>query len=139
MRNEVLQKNVPDGYDQLNYRELFRKFVQLRKIKLLRYLFSLKIEFEFSVGIFLIALEEDAYDIAVLLHKEFAYLMRENSFEENRQIVTNVVLSMNKANKGSGMIDAKIYLLKEYMDYFQLRHARSLLDYIDKKGTLPTK
>lgn len=90
----------------------------MRKVKLLRYLFSLKIEFEFSVGIFLIALEEDAYDIAVLLHKEFSYMMRENSFEENRQIVTNVVLSMNKANKGSGMIDAKIYLLKEYMDFF---------------------
>jgi len=90
----------------------------LRKVKLLRYLFSLKIEFEFSVGIFLIALEEDAYDIAVLLHKEFSYMMRENSFEENRQIVTNVVLSMNKANKGSGMIDAKIYPLKEYMDFF---------------------
>ena len=71
MRNEVASKNVPDGPVQLNYRELFKVFTKYRKIKLLRYLFNQKLEFEFNVSIFIMALEEDAYDIAALLHQEF--------------------------------------------------------------------
>ena len=98
MRNEVLAKNIFDGFDQLNYRNLFRIYVKLRKIKLLRYLFNLKMEFEFNVSIFIIAIEEDAYDIAYLIHKEFAYLMRENSNEENRLIISNCISSINKVN-----------------------------------------
>jgi len=63
-------------------------------------------------------LEEDAYDIATLLHKEFRYLMRDNSVEENKHIVSNCVSSMNKTNSGSGMIEQKCFLLREYMDHF---------------------
>ena len=37
------------------------------------------------------------------------------------------------------MIEQKCYLVKEYMDHFQLRHARTLLDYIDKKIMIPNK
>jgi hypothetical protein len=55
-------------------------------------------EFEFNVSIFIIAIEEDAYDIAYLIHKEFAYLMRENSNEENRLIISNCISSINKVN-----------------------------------------
>ena len=88
MRSEVSQNNLPDGSVQLNFNTLFKIFVRLRKIKLLRYLFGQKLEFEFNVSIFIMALEEDAYDIAALLHKEFSYLMRDNSNEDNRQIVS---------------------------------------------------
>ena len=48
-------------------------------------------EFSFSVQVFQLSLDEDAFDIAALLHKEFAYLMRENSNEENRVIVSSCV------------------------------------------------
>jgi len=72
MRNAIQAcKNMKDGAEQLNYKELFRIFVKLRKVKLLRYLFNQKLEFEFKTSLFLLALEEDAYDMAVLLHKEF--------------------------------------------------------------------
>jgi hypothetical protein len=84
MKSEVSQNNLPDGADQLNYNVLFRIFVKLRKIKLLRYLFGQKMEFEFNVSIFIMTLEEDAYDLAALLHKEFSFLMRDNSNEDNR-------------------------------------------------------
>lgn len=67
------------------------ELVRRRKIKLIRYLFSLKMEFSFSVQVFQLSLDEDAFDIAALLHKEFAYLMRENSNEENRVIVSSCV------------------------------------------------
>ena len=122
MRNEVLAKNISDGLDQLNYRNLFRIYVKLRKIKLLRYLFNLKMEFEFNVSIFIIALEEDAYDIAYLIHKEFSYLMRENSNEENRLIISNCISSINKVNQGAGMIEEKCYLIREYIEFFQFMY-----------------
>lgn len=64
------------------------------------------------------ALEEDCYDMAMLLHKEFRYLMRENSPEENKQIVSLCVASMNKSSLAAGMIEYKCFLLREYMDHF---------------------
>ena len=68
--------------NEIDYHELFRIFVRLRKIKLLRYFFNLKTEFQFEVSLFIMALEEDAYDIAMLLHREFKYLMRNISTED---------------------------------------------------------
>ena len=68
-------------------------------------MFNQKLEFEFNVGLFILTLETDAYDMAVLLYKEFQYIMRANSIEENKQIVGNCVQSIIKTNQGSGMID----------------------------------
>ena len=48
----------------------------------MRYMFSLRLEFEFSIQIFILAMEEDAFDIAVLLYKEFNYMMREINEKE---------------------------------------------------------
>lgn len=118
MQKAIEAGNVPDGPLQLSYRSLFRLFARLRKIKLIRFLFHQKFDFEFSVHVFIAALEEDAFDIAVLLHKEFVQLMRENSLEENRSIVTNCIQSMNKVSDGAGMIEQKSYLIRHYMDFF---------------------
>lgn len=41
-------------------------------------------DFDFKVDTFILTLDESAYDVAVLLYKEFAYLMRTNSDEDNR-------------------------------------------------------
>jgi hypothetical protein len=83
------------GGPMLNYVELYRTFVRQRKIKLIRYLFGQKMDFEFKVEIFIMTLDESAFDVAVLLYKEFAYLMRTNSNEDNRQIVSRLVSGMN--------------------------------------------
>jgi len=139
LRNEIKGSKVADKAEQLDYKEFFRLFIKLRKVKLIRYLFNQRIEFEFTVQIFIMALEEDCYDMAMLLHKEFRYLMRENSQEENKQIVSLCVASINKSNLAAGMIEYKCFLLREYLDHFQLRHARSLLDYIYKKIEIPNK
>lgn len=42
-------------------------------------------------------------------------------------------------NDGSGMIDEKTYLIRVFMEHFQLRHARILLDYIEKKTQIASK
>lgn len=59
--------------------------------------------------------------------------MRDNSIEDNRNIVQNCIMSLNKFGDGAGMIDQKCFLIRQYLDYFQLRHARILLDYMEKR------
>ena len=118
--------------NEIDYKELFRIFVRLRKIKLLRYLFNLKAEFQFDVSLFIIALEEDAYDIAMLLHREFKYLMRNIPVEDDRTIVQLIIQSLIKVNDGAGMINEKSYLIREFLERFNLRNARILLDNIDR-------
>jgi len=66
-----------DETARLDYEELFKLFIIKRKIKLLRYLFSLDRKvFDFHADLFLKALELDAYDMAALLFKEFFRLLR---------------------------------------------------------------
>ena len=141
MKTEVAHGPAAAAKDEpiLNYIELYRTFVKHRKIKLIRYLFAQKMDFEFKVEIFIMTLDESAFDVAVLLYKEFAYLMRNNSDEDNRQIVSRLVSGMNQANEGSGMIEEKTFLIRVFMTHFQLRHARQLLDHIEKKGLKANK
>ena len=46
---------------------------------------------------------------------------------------------MNKVSDGAGMIEQKNYLIRHYMDFFQIRHARLLLDIIEKRSTVASK
>lgn len=118
--------------NEIDYKQLFRIFVRLRKIKLLRYLFNLKTEFQFDVSLFIIALEEDAFDVAMLLHREFKYLLRNIPMEDDRTIIQLIIQSLIKVNDGAGMINEKSYLIREFLERFNLRNARILLDNIDR-------
>lgn len=64
-----------DLREQPDFKGLFTLFVRQRKITLLRYLFSAEVakvsSFKFTGDLFVVALEQEAYDIAALLHKEF--------------------------------------------------------------------
>mmetsp|Transcript_22878 Transcript_22878/g.28434 ORF Transcript_22878/g.28434 Transcript_22878/m.28434 type:complete len:122 (+) Transcript_22878:1068-1433(+) len=61
----------------LDYEELFKLFILKRKVKLLRFLFSLDRKvFDFNADLFLMALEYECYDMAALLFKEFFRLLR---------------------------------------------------------------
>lgn len=139
MRKEVQQKTMPNIENQLDYKELYRLFVRLRKIKLLRYIFNLKSEFQFEIGLFITALEEDAYDVAMLLHREFKYVMRNNSADDDRTINSLIIQSIIKVNEGAGMINEKSYLIRECMEKFHLRNARVLLDNIDRLSGFTNK
>jgi len=71
MRSEIQQRRFEDPSNELNYNSLFRLFVSKRKIKLLRYLFSLHNEFSFQPPMFVWTLDLEAYDMACLIYKEF--------------------------------------------------------------------
>jgi hypothetical protein len=79
MHKEIVIASVEDHKELMNYNEIFKIFVLNRKVKLIRYLFNYDIEFAFSVNLFKDTLNQEGYDIAVLLHNEFRYLMRGNS------------------------------------------------------------
>jgi len=72
MKTEIDTKFFEDKKKEFDYEDLFRILVQRRKIKLIRYLFSLpENEFKFEDRHFKETIEGEAYDIGALLYKEF--------------------------------------------------------------------
>jgi len=127
LQNEIKQQ--PDLTAELDFGQLFSLFVVRRKIKLLRYLFGQK-GFKFTIGLFLRALDLDAYDIAALLHKEFFRLIRNVNASDQEEIINCIIAGFNKSN---GMIDYKCYLARQFITKMQQRHTRQLISTIDNK------
>ena len=118
-------------HDELVYSELFSLFITRRKIRLLRFLFSLEPKtFSFKYEHFLRALELEAYDMAALLYKEFFRLLREMPPSALEQTITSVISSFSKNN---GLLDYKCYLVRQFTEKMLLRHARHLLDNLQIK------
>jgi hypothetical protein len=59
---------VKQRKELLDYKAIFALFVKQRNITLIRFLLTKQ---EFQRKWFIVALEEEAYDMAALLHKEF--------------------------------------------------------------------
>ena len=54
----------------------------------------------------------------------------------SEKIINTVLSSLSKAN---GQLDYKAYLLRQYVEHFQLRHANLFLDLIDFKTSEVSK
>ena len=117
--SKMLNINGGDDDDEnepspLDYEELFKLFIIKRKIKLLRFLFSLDRKvFDFHADLFLKALELDAYDMAALLFKEFFRLLRHMDPKQSEFAVSHIVSSYTKNN---GMLDFKAYLARQFTE-----------------------
>ena len=111
---------------------MFSCFVKKRKIRLLRHLFGLSsAHWKFNViELFKKALELEASDIAALIYREFFRMLRDTDSHDEEIILTSIVSSFSKNN---AMIDFKSYLVRQFSERFQLRHARRLFDAIDLK------
>jgi hypothetical protein len=150
--------------EQLDFKGLFTLFVKQRKITLLRYLFSGEVarsDFKFTGNLFVIALEQEAYDIAALLHKEFfksilldlpagekkgccgdcSCLRKQKKEEakENQVVGQALNLIVSSFLKNNGMIDYKCYLARKFQEKFLLRHARLFLDNLTRKVSAKNK
>lgn len=112
MKSEIAANYFDNPSKELCLNDLYRIFVQRRKVKLLRFLFSLQNEFNFTPSLFIEALELESYDIAALLHKEFFRRLRESKLE-NEYIITILISAVNRNN---GQIDFKAYLLRAYIE-----------------------
>lgn len=107
---EVLKKYSKKGkIDIVEQREMFLMFAIKRKFKLMSYLInSEEFHLEFQEQNFIDVLENDAFDVAVLLYREY-FLQINNSIEK---IITLLVNSFSKSN---GMMESKCFLLKRFM------------------------
>lgn len=81
---------------------LFIVFVLKRKFRLINYLFTKAHAFKFDYPLFIMCLENDAHDIAVLLFQNFDKYFFEPKIRDN--IVPHLV---NSFSKGTGLIEAK--------------------------------
>lgn len=92
-------------------------------------MFQLNNEFEFTIDLFVEALELEAYEISALLFKEFYRKIRDPT-KKNEYIKTILISSLNKNN---GQIDYKTFLIRCYIETFELRHAKHFVDILDSK------
>jgi hypothetical protein len=88
---------------------MFLIFAIKRKIKLMSFLINDdRFALRFDENSFIDILENDVYDIAVLLYREY-FLNINNDMDK---IINCLINAFSKAN---GMLEAKCFLLKRYM------------------------
>jgi len=71
-------------------------------------------------------IENDAYEIAVLLYREYFLLI-------NKQVEKINTLLVNSFSKTNGMIEAKCFLLKRFMSKINYEQAIKLLEAIEAR------
>lgn len=85
-----------------DFDNLFIMFVLKRKFLLINYLFTKCDKFEFEYPLFIMCLENDAHDIAVLLYQNFEPFFQDTKVRNN--IMPHV---LNSFSKGTSLIEAK--------------------------------
>jgi hypothetical protein len=95
--------------EQNDLRELFLLFAIKRKIKLMSYLINSEdFEMEFTEDNFIDIIENSAYDIGVLIYREYFLLI-------NNKIDKIVTLLVNSFMEPNGMLESKSFLLKRFI------------------------
>ena len=107
---EIIENYCKKGkMDPTDLREMFLLFAIKRKIKLMSFLINSEdFEMEFTEDNFLDVIENSAYDIGVLLHREYFLII-------NQKIYKIVSLLVNAFTETNGMLEAKSYLLKRFI------------------------
>jgi hypothetical protein len=95
--------------DSIDLRELFLMFAMKRKLKLMSHLINSEdFSFEFNEDNFCDVIENDVYDIGVLLYREYFLLIS----RQREKITQLLVRSFQKPN---GQIESKCYLLQRFI------------------------
>ena len=90
-------------------RELFLLFAIKRKIKLMSYLVnSDDFDMEINENNFIDILENSAYDVGVLIYREYFLII-------NTKVEKIINLLVNSFNQSNGMLESKAYLLKRFI------------------------
>jgi hypothetical protein len=117
------QKGKLDTQDE---RELFLLFALKRKIKLMSFLIvSREFRFAFKEENFIDIIENSAYDVGVLLYREYFLVL-------NEKVDKIVTLLVNAFTETNGMLEAKTFLLKRFIAKMNYDQAISFLEAIEK-------
>lgn len=125
----VLQNyNKRGGIDNIeDLRELFLLFAMKRKLKLMSHLInSDDFIFEFTENNFCDVIENDVYDIGVLLYREyFLKIVRQKD-----HITQLLVTSFQKAN---GQLEAKCFLLRRFIGTMRYEQATQFVEAVEER------
>lgn len=106
-------------------RELFLLFAIKRKIKLMSFLVnSDDFDLEINETNFIDILENGAYDIGVLIYREYFLII-------NVKIDKIISLLVNSFNQSNGMLESKAYLLKRFIKEMNYEQAINFLEAIE--------
>ena len=112
--------------DSWDMREMFLLFAIKRKIKLMSFLINSEdFEMEFNEDNFIDIIENSAYDIGVLLYREYFLLF-------NNKVEKIVTLLVNAFTESNGMLEAKAFLLKRFVGKMNFDQATKFLSAIEK-------
>jgi hypothetical protein len=114
--------------DNIDLRELFLLFAMKRKLKLMSHLINSDdfARFDFTEDNFSDVIENDVYDIGVMLYREY-FLKIKNQRE---RLTMLLVQSFQKAN---GQLDAKTYLLRRFLPNMRYEHASNFVEILDER------
>jgi len=129
--SEVLTNYSKKGkIDSVDLRELFLMFAVKRKIKLMSMLINGDIFLmEFTEENFLDVIVNDAFDMGVLLYREYFLLLKSPKILD--KIVVHLVNSFSQSS--SGQLEAKCYLTKKLIKKLKYEQANQLLAIIEAR------
>ena len=111
--------------DSIDKRELFLLFAMKRKLKLMSHVINSEdFAFEFNEDNFIDVVENDVYDMAVLLYREYFLLIK----KQQDKICKLLIAAFGKAN---GQLEAKAFLLKRFMTHMRFEQAAKFLEIIE--------
>ena len=92
-------------------REIFLLFAIKRKVKLMSFMINadeFQFQMEFTEDNFIDIIENSAYDMGVLLYREYFLVL-------NNQTEKIVKLLVNAFSESNGMLESKAYLMKRFI------------------------
>lgn len=123
---KIVNFNSKKKLDKFDKRELFLLFAIKRKIKLMSFLINAEgFEMDFTEDNFIDIIENSAYDMGVLLYREYFLILGERT----EKIVNLLVNAFTETN---GMLESKTFLLKRFVASMSYEQAIRFLEAIEK-------
>ena len=130
IRNLLIKYSEKSRLSTDDVREVFLLFAIKRKVKLMSFMINADDDMkfppmEFTEDNFIDVIENSAYDMGVLLQREYFLLF-------NNRIDKIINLLVNSFSETNGMLESKAYLMKRYISKMSYEQATTFLTAIEK-------
>ena len=133
VRTVILNYCKKGKMERNDLRELFLLFAIKRKIKLMSFLVnSEEFKMEVDENNFIDIIENSAYDIGVLVYREYFLLL-------NTKTDKIVNLLMKAFTETNGMLEAKAFLMKRFIKYMTFEQAIKFLEAVEQGVTTKSR
>jgi len=126
IRETILSYCKKGKLETTDEREMFLLFAIKRKLKLMSFMVnSDEFSMQFTEENFIDVIENSAYDMGVLLYREYFLIL-------NERVEKIVTLLINGLSENNGMLEAKTFLLKRFISKMNYDQASKFLEAIEK-------